>query len=133
MFHSEVVTHGVRVRATSMYVPERSRPEDDYYFFAYRIHIKNESAPTVQLISRHWVITDAEGRAQEVRGPGVIGEQPVLERGEVFEYTSFCPLPTVIGSMYGSFQMVYTEPQGSHEGFDAKVKVFTLADPTSLN
>jgi ApaG protein len=83
----------------------------------------------VQLVSRHWIITDGDGRTEEVQGPGVVGEQPVLQPGESFEYSSFCPLPTKIGSMHGTYQMVTAA--GSR--FDAEIAPFSLAVPTALN
>ena len=103
---SDTTTRGVRVEVQAAYVPERSSPSDSHYFFAYRIRISNVGEETVQLRSRHWVISDGHGKVEHVRGPGVVGEQPVLEPGESFEYTSFCPLPTAIGSMHGTYQMV---------------------------
>jgi ApaG protein len=112
-----------------MYIPERSSPATQQYFFAYHVTIANEGPDTVQLISRHWIITDADGRVEQVKGPGVVGEQPVLGPGEAFEYTSFCPLPTPIGSMRGTYQMV------SHAGdhFDVEIAPFSLAVPHALN
>lgn len=127
---SDSITRGVRVQAESFYIPGRSRPERAYYFFAYQVRIANEGDEVVQLISRHWVITDADGRVQEVRGPGVVGEQPVLAPGESFEYTSACPLPTPVGAMQGTYQMVVV---GGEERFDAEVSPFTLAMPGVLN
>ena len=100
------LTRGVRVRVKSAYVPERSSPPQGHYFFAYHVRIANEGDETVQLVSRHWIITDGDGHQEHVQGPGVVGEQPVLAPGESFEYTSFCPLATPIGSMHGSYQMV---------------------------
>jgi ApaG protein len=97
--------------------------------FAYHIRIANSSRETVQLISRHWYITDATGHVEEVRGPGVVGEQPVLGPGEHFDYTSGCPLPTPMGTMHGTYQMV-TE---TGDRFDAAIAPFTLAEPLSLN
>jgi ApaG protein len=126
---SDTTTRGVRVQVHSTYVPERSVPRDAHYFFAYRVRISNESEETVRLVSRHWIITDGDGRTEEVRGPGVVGEQPLLEPGEAFEYTSFCPLPTPIGSMHGAYQMVAAD--GS--AFDAVIAPFSLAVPTALN
>ncbi len=127
---SDATTNGIRVQAESMYIAERSNAEDGYYFFAYRMRISNIGHSTpVQLISRHWVITDANAEAQEVRGPGVVGRQPTLEEGEAFEYTSFCPLPTPVGSMHGTYQMVTADG----ESFDAKVAPFTLAIPHIIN
>jgi ApaG protein len=126
---SDTTTRGVRVEVESAYVPERSSPRDAQYFFAYRIRISNAGEETVQLVSRHWVITDGDGRVEHVRGPGVVGEQPVLEPGESFEYTSFCPLPTAIGSMHGTYQMV----TAGGSAFDAEIAPFSLAVPAALN
>jgi ApaG protein len=126
---SDTTTRGVRVVVRSEYVPERSSPADAQYFFAYRIRISNAGEDTVQLLSRHWVITDGAGQVEHVRGPGVVGEQPVLEPGESFEYTSFCPLTTPIGSMHGSYQMV----TAGGSTFDAEIAPFSLAVPSALN
>ena len=126
---SDTTTRGVRVVVRSEYVPERSSPADAQYFFAYRIRISNAGEDTVQLLSRHWVITDGNGQVEHVRGPGVVGEQPVLEPGESFEYTSFCPLPTPIGSMHGTYQMV----TAGGSAFDAEIAPFPLAVPSALN
>jgi ApaG protein len=120
---SVAVTRGVRVEVESEYVPDRSDPERGSYFFAYHVKITNEGNETVQLVSRHWIITNAEGRTEEVRGPGVVGEQPKLEPGEAFEYSSFCPLNTPMGTMHGTYQMV-TETGAR---FDAAIAPFTLA------
>lgn len=126
---SDTVTRGVRVQVRSTYVPERSSPVDSQYFFAYRVRISNEGGETVQLVSREWIITDANGRVEQVQGPGVVGEQPVLGPGQAFEYTSFCPLHTPIGSMHGSYQMV----SAGGDRFDAVIAPFSLAVPTALN
>jgi ApaG protein len=126
---SDTVTRGVRVRVKSVYVPERSSPPQGHYFFAYHVRISNEGEETAQLVSRHWIITDGNGHEEQVRGPGVVGEQPILAPGEAFEYTSFCPLKTPIGSMHGSYQMV---TEGGDQ-FDATIAPFSLAVPTALN
>jgi ApaG protein len=126
---SDATTRGVRVSVQSAYVPDRSSPQEGHYFFAYRVRISNAGEETVQLVSRHWVITDGDGNVEQVQGPGVVGEQPVLEPGESFEYTSFCPLRTPIGSMHGSYQMVAAG--GSR--FDAEIAPFSLAVPNALN
>ena len=126
---SDTTTRGVRVEVRSAYVPERSSPADSQYFFAYRIRISNLGEETVQLLSRHWVISDGEGNTEHVRGPGVVGEQPVLEPGEAFEYTSFCPLRTPIGSMQGTYRMV----TAGGSAFEAEIAPFSLAVPTALN
>jgi len=126
---SEAVTRGIRIAVRSRYVPERSRPMMNEFFFAYTIRISNEGRERVQLMSRAWLIEDAEGHVEEVRGPGVVGEQPVLAPGEAFEYTSACPLGTPFGSMRGSYQMV-TE---GGERFDAEIARFHLAEPYSIH
>jgi ApaG protein len=106
---SNTCTKDIRVRVKSGYVVERSNPSRQQYFFAYRIRISNEGTRTVQLVNRHWTITDATGRTDEVRGPGVIGEQPVLRAGNEFEYTSACPLRTPAGKMEGEYQMIHVD------------------------
>ena len=126
---SDATTRGVRVQVQSAYVADRSSPRESHYFFAYRVRISNAGEETVQLVSRHWVITDGDGNVEQVQGPGVVGEQPVLEPGESFEYTSFCPLRTPIGSMHGTYQMVASG--GSR--FDAEIAPFSLAVPSALN
>lgn len=123
MSTAEAITHGIRVRVESQYIPERSDPDRNLYFFAYLIQIANEGEETVQLISRHWVITDATGLVEEVRGPGVVGEQPVIEPRRYHEYTSFCPLKTSAGSMQGTYRMI--TDQG--EEFDVKIPPFSLS------
>lgn len=125
MSTSEAVTRGIRVRVEAEYAPERSQPLGSQWFFLYTIDIINESDDIVQLLSRHWIITDAMGEVQEVRGPGVVGEQPVLEPGESFRYTSGCPLTTPFGSMHGTYQMV----TGKREVFDIEIAPFTLSEP----
>jgi ApaG protein len=126
---SDTTTNGIRVQVQSQYVPEHSSPRDSQYHFAYHITITNVGSDTAQLISRHWIITDADGDVQEVRGPGVVGEQPVLPPGGSFQYTSFCPLKTNVGTMHGSYQMV----KADGESFDARISPFTLAVPNALN
>jgi len=121
----EAVTRGIRVRATPKYLEEESSPEDDRFFWAYTIDIANEGSETVQLRSRHWRITDAEGRTEEVRGPGVVGQTPVLEPGNSFRYTSGCPLDTPSGIMVGTYQMT-TE---AGELFNVEIPAFSLDSP----
>ena len=109
---------------------ERSAPEEAQWFFTYNINIINESNETVQLLERQWIIPDADGNKEEVRGPGVIGEQPILRPGENFEYRSGCPLTTAVGSMYGHYLMaVYN----SDETFEVKIAPFTLAEQYAVN
>jgi ApaG protein len=122
---SEAVTRNIRVHVESEFAPERSNPPMNVWFFLYTIRISNEGRETVQLLSRHWIITDAMGAIREVRGPGVIGEQPVLQPGESFEYTSGCDLPTPFGSMRGTYQMV----NGEQQEFEIEIPAFTLAEP----
>jgi len=129
VFTSEATTRGIRVRVQSAYIPDRSQPDQQQWFFAYNVRISNEGTETAQLLSRHWIITDADGRVEEVRGPGVVGEQPVLEPGESFEYTSGCPLRTAFGTMHGTYQMV--TPGG--ERFDAEIAAFSLGEPHAIN
>ena len=129
MFTSEAVTRGVRVRVQSEFNPDRSNPARGQWFFLYTITIANEGSETVQLLTRHWIITDADGKIEEVRGPGVVGKQPTLKPGESFEYTSGCPLTTAFGVMEGTYQMV-TE---SGERFDAKIAPFTLSEPYTVH
>lgn len=113
----------------SEYAPERSRPDEKHWFFLYTITISNHSDVTVQLVSRHWVITDGNGHVEEVRGPGVVGEQPVLAPGESFTYTSGCPLRTPFGKMEGTYQMVTADAQR----FEARIAPFTLSEPYTVH
>ena len=126
---SDTTTKGVRVEVKSMFVRERSSVEEDYFFFAYRVKISNVGDVVVQLVSRHWVITDGDGHVEEVKGPGVVGEQPLLRATQSFEYTSFCPLSTPVGTMHGSYQMIGAEG----EPFDAAISPFSLAVPEIVN
>jgi ApaG protein len=126
---SDTVTEGVRIRVRPQYVPEQSDVSAGRYLFAYHVRIENQGERRVQLQSRHWIITNGEGRSEEVRGPGVVGQQPSLAPGEHFEYTSACPLDTPVGTMHGSFQMVRED---GHR-FDAQIMPFRLAVPRALN
>ena len=119
----------MRVRVTARYSPERSSPARNFWFFLYTIEIINEGAETVQLISRHWTITDADHHVEEVRGRGVVGRQPTLAPDELFEYTSGCPLKTPFGSMHGTYQMI----TASGEKFDADVAPFALTEPYTVH
>ncbi len=129
MFTSEAVTRGVRVRVQSEYSPERSSPAAQNWFFLYTITITNEGEQTVQLMTRHWIITDSNDRVEEVKGPGVVGEQPVLRSGQSFTYTSGCPLTTPFGVMEGTYQML------THGGetFDVRIAPFTLSEPYTIH
>ena len=129
MGSSHARTRGILVEVDSTYVPERSEPLRRRWFFAYHIRITNQGDEVVQLISRHWVITDAHGEVEEVVGPGVVGEQPTLAPGEAFDYTSFCPLPTPFGTMRGSYQMVTRDG----EAFEVEIATFELSQPLPVN
>lgn len=119
----------MRVSVVSEYAPDRSQPGQQQWFFLYTITIANEGAETVQLLSRHWVITDSNGHVEEVKGEGVIGQQPVLGPGESFTYTSGCRLRTQFGRMEGSYQMIAT-PSGL---FDVKIAPFTLGEKYTVH
>jgi len=129
MFTSEAVTRGVRVRVQSKYDAKRSSPVAQQWYFPYTITITNEGEETVQLKTRHWFITDGNSQVHEVRGPGVVGEQPVLHPGESYTYTSGCPLGTPFGMMEGTYQMVTS----TGEAFDAKIAPFELGQPYSIH
>ena len=116
------VTRNIEVVVTPRFVADRSSAEENYFFWAYTISISNQGAETVQLKTRHWRITDANGRRQEVRGAGVVGEEPVLKAGEKFEYTSGVPLQTPSGFMVGSYGMV----TAGGEHFDIEIPAFSL-------
>lgn len=109
--------------------PKESRIEEGFFFFRYQIQIKNKGSSSAQLMSRHWIITDASGKVEEVRGAGVVGVQPKLSAGQSFEYESACPLTTPSGSMKGSYQMV----TDSGEAFDIQVPEFYLVAPCALH
>jgi ApaG protein len=126
---SEAVTEGIRVSVRSVYVPERSAPSRNHYFFAYTVTLHNESEVAVQLVSRRWIISGPDGIVGRVEGPGVVGEQPVLAPGASYEYTSFCPLEAPFGSMEGAYQMV----RGDGTRFEAQIAPFGLAVPAALN
>jgi ApaG protein len=111
------------------FLPEHSSPEEEQFVFAYTVTIRNTGETTAQLVSRHWIITDANNRIEEVKGEGVVGEQPVLQPGEAFEYTSGCPLPTPVGSMKGSY--LFVAEDGTQ--FEAAIPEFVLSMPRSLH
>ncbi|PWT83040.1 MAG: Co2+/Mg2+ efflux protein ApaG [Blastocatellia bacterium] len=123
------MTNNVRVEVESQYAPEHSQPFQSHWFFYYTIRITNEGDETVQLLSRHWIATDGIGKTEEVRGPGVVGEQPVLSPGESFQYTSGWPLKTPTGILRGTYQMV-TEG-GTH--FDVEIAPFALREPYTVH
>jgi ApaG protein len=124
----QAVTRNIAVTVSARFMADRSSSDDNRYFWAYTVEIRNRSNATVQLKTRHWVITHANGKVEEVRGPGVVGQQPVLKPGEHFEYTSGCVLETPRGTMHGTYQMAADGGM-----FDADIAQFQLAMPHSLN
>jgi ApaG protein len=126
---SNAITNGIRVTVSSNYIPAQSAPKARRYVFAYTVRIANEGTEAAQLKSRHWIITDGNGKVEQVKGPGVVGEQPMLRPGEHFEYTSGCVLETPRGSMEGTYQMLRSD--GTE--FDATIAPFALMLPYSLN
>jgi ApaG protein len=126
---SDTTTRGVRVHVQSQFVPEQSDLGKSQFFYAYHVKISNEGTEPVKLLRRHWVITDAFGQKEHVKGDGVVGEQPRLEPGESFEYSSACPLKTPHGAMHGTYQMVTDEG----DSFDAQIAPFALARPEASN
>ena len=119
----------IEILPVAHFIPEQSDPDDNRYLFAYTITIRNVGEVPAQLVSRHWIITDAHDTVQEVRGLGVVGKQPLLKPGESFQYTSGSALSTPVGTMKGSYQMVAED--GTH--FDAEIPEFTLAMPRVLH
>lgn len=122
-------THGVQVSVESFYLEEQSEPTRQQYAFAYRVQLKNVGEEPVQLLSRHWIITDSTGTVRHVKGPGVVGEQPLLDPGQAYEYVSGSRLESPVGTMEGSYQMV----SAAGEHFDIRIPLFTLAVPGSVN
>ena len=122
-------SHNIRVNVQTQYIAEQSVPADERYVFAYTITISNLGTAAARLMTRHWIITDGNGRVQEVRGDGVVGEQPRLEPGQGFRYTSGAVLNTPVGSMEGRYHMV--DDDGA--GFDAEIPRFPLRVPHSLH
>ncbi len=121
----ERVTRGIRVSVKPAFLDDQSDPEERRFVWSYSVTIENGGMETVQLLSRYWHITDAQGRIQEVRGPGVVGAQPVLAPGQMFQYTSGCPLPTASGAMSGRYQMRST----GGEAFEVEIPAFLLESP----
>ena len=118
-------THDIRVTVQPVYLDEQSSPDDGQYVRAYQVRIENLGSTAMRLRNRYWSITDARGRTQEVRGPGVVGEQPLLRPGDSFEYTSGCPLPTPSGMMVGSYEM----EAETGERFEVAIQAFSLDSP----
>ncbi len=122
-------THKIQVDVESSYMENHSSPEEERYVFAYTVTIRNEGQVPAKLLTRHWVITDSNGKTEEVRGEGVVGEQPYLRPGEGFRYTSATVIETPVGSMHGSYQMIADDG----EAFDAEIAAFSLAQPRVLH
>lgn len=123
------VTREVEVSVESFFLESESDPGQNRFSFAYRVQLKNIGGETVQLLGRHWIITDSSGKVQHVKGPGVVGEQPVLKPGASYEYTSGSRLESPMGTMEGTYQMVTEEG----ENFDIEIPMFTLEVPGTLN
>lgn len=121
----EAVTRGIAVRVSPTFLPNQSDPARGQFAWAYTVEIANRGAETVQLLARHWVITDGRGRVEIVDGPGVVGEQPTLKAGEAFRYTSGCPLTTPSGDMHGVYRMI----TASGDTFEAEIPAFSLHLP----
>lgn len=119
------ITRGIQITVQPQFLPERSDPDSSQFFWAYQIEIVNLSPDTVQLRTRYWRITDGLGQVQEVRGPGVVGEQPIIEPGDAFTYTSGCPLTTPTGIMAGHYVMVTDR----NDVFEAEIPAFSLDSP----
>ena len=121
----EATTRRIRVSVVPVFLDEQSAPDEDHYVWAYQVKIENDGIEPVQLLNRHWQISDARGQLQEVKGEGVVGEQPMLKPGEVFEYTSGTPLATPSGIMFGSYEM----ETKTGERFSIKIPAFSLDSP----
>ncbi|MFY9727674.1 MAG: Co2+/Mg2+ efflux protein ApaG [Bryobacteraceae bacterium] len=126
---SDEVTDSIRVEVMSRHSPENSRPQQGEWVFEYTVRITNQGSETVQLLSRHWIITDASEHTEEVSGPGVVGEQPVLAPGESFQYSSWCPLKTPMGRMRGTYRMARAD--GTQ--FDIEIAPFALRAAYTVN
>ncbi|HHJ34536.1 MAG TPA: Co2+/Mg2+ efflux protein ApaG [Gammaproteobacteria bacterium] len=125
----ETAMNKIEVKVQPAYIAEQSDPSNNHYVFSYTVTIRNNGSMPAKLLTRHWVITDGDGQIQEVRGDGVIGEQPLLQPGEGFQYTSGTFMNTPFGTMHGSYQMV----SGTGEKFDANIPAFQLSAPNTLH
>ncbi len=123
------ITQGIEIAVVPAYMPAESSPETSQFIFSYEITITNKGETEVQLLSRHWIITDGSGEVHEVKGPGVVGEQPRLEPGQSHKYSSYCPLPTPTGNMRGTFQM----KNNLGAKFDVKIPLFFLRDIRAMH
>lgn len=134
---SRISPDDIDIQVVTSYLPRHSRPESEQFTFAYTITIGNRGDMPVQLLSRHWIITDADGNVQEVQGEGVVGEQPVIEPGGFFRYTSGATLPTPVGCMEGSYTLIIADDSeidpSDLTAFDVPIPAFTLAMPNALH
>lgn len=134
---SHISPDEIHIQVVTSYLPRHSRPEAEQFTFAYTITISNRGQVPVQLLSRHWVITDADSKVQEVQGEGVVGEQPVIEPGSFFRYTSGATLPTPVGCMEGSYTLIIADDSeidpAELPAFDVPIPAFTLAMPNALH
>ena len=119
---SDALTRSIRVEVLSQHSPENSRPLEGQWVFQYTVRITNQGSETVQLLSRHWIITDGAGRTEEVKGPGVVGQQPALAPGQSFQYSSWCPIETPMGMMHGAYRMI----RSGGEEFHVEIAPFAL-------
>lgn len=129
IFDYAETTSGIEVKVVPKYIPEKSSPDNNYYFFAYTVTISNNSTKFVQLLNRHWIICDGNGKMEEVSGPGVVGQQPELKPQQKYTYTSACPLPTPTGNMRGFYEMV----DKSGNRFRIKIPLFFLRTPETFH
>jgi ApaG protein len=127
LFPFEATTHDITVRVSVSYLPEQSEPGHGRWFWAYHIRIENDGDEAVQLLTRHWIITDGRGAVEEVRGDGVVGDQPMIDPGESYDYVSGCPLKTPTGAMTGSYGMIDVDG----EPFDIAIPLFPLHAPAT--
>ncbi|PXA83198.1 Co2+/Mg2+ efflux protein ApaG [Nostoc sp. 3335mG] len=127
LFPHEATTRDITVRVSVSYLPEQSEPAHGRWFWAYHIRIENDSDEPVQLLTRHWIITDGRGDQEEVRGDGVVGDQPMIDPGESYDYVSGCPLRTPTGSMQGSYGMIDADGMP----FDVEIPLFPLHSPAT--
>ncbi|MEL6345205.1 MAG: Co2+/Mg2+ efflux protein ApaG [Myxococcota bacterium] len=126
---SDTMTRGIRIQVESEYLEAQSNPAMNRWVHIYHVTITNEGSQAAQLVSRHWIITNARGEQEHVKGPGVVGHQPMLQPGQSFRYTSGCPLDTAVGTMHGTYQMIAEDG----ERFDAVIAPFDLAEPYAYN
>ncbi len=130
MFHETITTEGIKISVIVYYQSYYSKPHQNHFVFSYKVCIENVSNQTVQLLRRHWYIFDSNGTKREVEGEGVIGQQPIIAPNEKHEYTSWCPLKTPVGRMYGTYLM---KKKSDNTTIQVKIPTFNLITPTKLN